>query len=136
VPNNHALQRTGTALIVLVKSRSVGAVPAVECWSVIQREPLHIVSRVDNFTMMIGGEPHAGWLPPGAAKPLPTPTRQVVLNFTIEFDGSGYLLIVDSDDGLVRGDTWHQSVADAQAQAELWYGVPTSAWKSAEPAAE
>lgn len=34
-PNNHALQRTGTAARVLVNSRPVGAVPAVQCWSVI-----------------------------------------------------------------------------------------------------
>jgi hypothetical protein len=97
---------------------------------------MRVVSCVDNFSTTIGSEPHAGWPPPGAAEPLPTPTRQVVLRLTIEFDGSGYPLIVDSDDGSIRGDTWHQSVTDARAQAELWNGVPPSAWKPAEPAAE
>ena len=87
-----------------------------------------VVSRIDNFHTTIGGEPHSGWLPPGAAMPLPTPKRDVVLNLVIEFDGSGYLLIVDSTDGSVRGDTWHKCVADAQAQAESWYGVSPSAW--------
>jgi hypothetical protein len=96
---------------------------------------LSVVVRVDNFRTTIGGEPHSGWLPPGAAKPLPTPTRDVVLSFTIEFDGSGYLLIVDSADGSVRGDTWHQSVADAKAQAESWYGVSPSSWSPGQPAA-
>jgi hypothetical protein len=93
------------------------------------------VSRVDNFRVTIGGEPHSGWLPAGATKPLPTPTKDVVLSFTIEFDGSGYQLIVDSADGSVRGDTWHRSVADAQAQAESWYGVPPSSWSPGQPAA-
>lgn len=90
---------------------------------------LSLVSRVDNFRVTIGGQPHSGWLPPGAVQPLPTPEREVVLNLVIESDGSGYLLIVDSPDGSLRGDTWHQSVADAQAQAESRYGVPPALWK-------
>jgi hypothetical protein len=87
-----------------------------------------VIRRVDNFPATIGGEPHSGWLPQGAAVPLPTPTRNVVLNFTIECDASGYLLIVQSTDGSVDHDTWHETVADVQAQAESWYGVPPSAW--------
>ncbi|HEY2589061.1 MAG TPA: hypothetical protein VGI81_25180 [Tepidisphaeraceae bacterium] len=95
---------------------------------------MSVVSRIDNFRITIGGEPHSGWLPPGAAVPLPTPKRDVVLSFVIEFDGSGYLLIVESTDGSVRGDTWHESVADAKVQAESWYGVSPSAWSSGQPA--
>jgi hypothetical protein len=93
------------------------------------------VSRIDNFRTTIGGEPHTGWLPPGAAMPLPTPERDVVLSFVIEFDGPGYLLIVESTDGSVRGDTWHESIADAQAQAESSYGVSPSEWRSGQSAA-
>jgi hypothetical protein len=92
---------------------------------------LSVVSRIDNFRTTIGGEPHSGWLPAGAATPLPTPKRDVVLNFVIEFEGSGYLLIVDSADGSIRGDTWHASVSDAQAQAELWYGIVPAMWTPA-----
>ena len=94
------------------------------------------MSRIDNFRTTIGGEPHSGWLPRGAATPLPTPKRDVVLSFMIEFDGSGYLLLVESADGSVRGDTWHESIADAQAQAESWFGVPPAAWNSDAPAVE
>jgi hypothetical protein len=93
------------------------------------------VSFIGNFRTTIGGEPHSGWLPPGAITPLPTPKREVVLRFTIESEDSGYLLIVDSDDGSVRGDTWHKSVADAQAQAKIWYDVPPSVWSYGQPAA-
>ncbi len=31
-----------------------------------------------------GGEEHTGWLPPGAATPLPTPIRHLTLDATIE----------------------------------------------------
>src|SRR4051794_30294710 len=42
--HNHTLQWTGPASIVLVKSKSVGAVPAIERWSVMsQEERLHII---------------------------------------------------------------------------------------------
>lgn len=95
-----------------------------------------VVGRVDNFRTTFGGEPHSGWLPPGAATPLTTPIREVVLNFVIESEGSGYLLIVDSADGSVRADTWHESVAEAQAQAWYSYRVPPSAWSSCPATAE
>jgi hypothetical protein len=88
-----------------------------------------VVSCIDNYRTTIGGEPHTGWLPAGAATPLPTPKRDVVLNFVIESEGSGFLLIVGSADGSITGDTWHDSLVDAQAQAELWYGVSPSLWK-------
>jgi hypothetical protein len=67
-------------------------------------------------------------LPAGAAVPPPTPWREVWLTFEIEFDGSGYLLVVQSADGSVYGDTWHQTLADAHEQAGTTYGVPRSAW--------
>jgi hypothetical protein len=97
---------------------------------------MSVVSRINNFHTTIGGEAHSGWLPPDAALPLPTPRRDVVLNFVIECEGSGYLLIVNSADDSVRGDTWHQSVADAQELAESWYGVSPTAWSPVEPTAQ
>ena len=100
------------------------------------RRRASVISRIDRFQATVGGEPHSGWLPSNAAKPLPMPKKDVVLSFTIEFDGVGYLLIVDSADGSVGGDTWHQSVEDAQATAETWYGVPTSTWIAGEPPPE
>ena len=93
-----------------------------------------VVSRIDNFKTTVGGQPHSGWLPPGAATPLPTPKRDAVLNFGIEFDGAGYLLIVASADGSIHGDTWHESTADAIEQAKLWYKIAPSMWEPGLPA--
>lgn len=87
------------------------------------------IQRVDRFRTTLGGEPHTGWLPPNAAIPLPTPIRNVELDLTIEADGDGYLLIFESRDGTVRGDTWHSTVANAHDAAERFFGVPEAAWR-------
>jgi hypothetical protein len=87
-----------------------------------------IVGKVAGFAVTIGGEPHSGWLPPGAAMPLPTPIRHVVLDLEIEFDESGYLLCYVSRDGTVSGDTWHQSLEEAKEAATAFFGIERSRW--------
>ena len=89
------------------------------------------MSHIKDFPVTVGGEPHRGWLPPGAATPLPTPRREVTINATIEFDGSGYLLIIESTDGSVRGDRWHETVDDAREELRAWFDVPVTAWQDA-----
>jgi hypothetical protein len=42
-----------------------------------------IVKRVLAIPFTFGGEEHSGWLPPGAATPLPTPVQYVVLDVEI-----------------------------------------------------
>ena len=78
----------------------------------------------------MGGEEHSGWLPAGAAKPLKTPLRHILLNFEIQFDGDGYLLCFESTDGTLSGDTWHQTLAAAEDAAKEWFGIAPSEWKS------
>ncbi len=72
-----------------------------------------------------------GWLPPGVAVPPPTPRREVELNLVIESDG-GYLFIFESRDRTVRGDTWHESIADAREQRQTSFGVSPDAWQVVE----
>ena len=60
---------------------------------------LEIVKRVSGVPVKFGGESHSGWLPAGAAIPLPTPVLDVLLDIEIQFDGSGYLLCYSSQDG-------------------------------------
>src|SRR5437016_3147523 len=54
------------------------------------------VREVRNLELHLGGEEHQGWLPPGAAPPLPTSGRIAVVDVRIEEDGHGYLLICES----------------------------------------
>ena len=44
---------------------------------------LVIVKRVTGVPVRFGGEEHRGWLPAGAAVPLPTPVRDVLLDIEI-----------------------------------------------------
>lgn len=80
--------------------------------------------------MQFGGEEHTGWLPPGAATPLPTPRELVTLDFEIQEDDGGYLLIWQGAEQRHCGDTWHASVRDALAQATLWFGLDPQEWSA------
>ena len=84
---------------------------------------------IKNRPMTIGGEEHSGWLPAGAATPLPTPIRHLLFNFEIQFDGDGYLLCHESTDGTVSGDTWHPTLADAENAAHDWFGIAALEWR-------
>lgn len=88
------------------------------------------IMRITGFPFRSGGVPHSGWLPNGAAIPLQTAIRHVLLDLEIQFDGCGYLLLHASQDGSIAGDTWHQSIAEAQQSAMDHFGVPLSEWKS------
>ena len=94
-----------------------------------------VVGRVDNLKVTLGGEPHSGWLPAGAAVPLPTPKREVVLSLTIESVDGYFLLIGQSQDGSYDFDDFHESLESALAAAEESYGVPRSSWGIGSPAA-
>jgi hypothetical protein len=93
-----------------------------------------IIDRIDNFPVTVGGHSHSGWLPPNAAVPLPTPQREITLNLTIELEDesedAGYLLVVQSSDGTIDGDTWHETLESAKQTAMDWYTVPHDAWCS------
>ena len=88
-----------------------------------------IIQQILGMPFRFGGVPHSGWLPPGAAVPLPTPMKDVLLDITIEECSGDYILLYCSQDGSECGDTWHQSLADAENQAEMDFGVRRSDWK-------
>jgi hypothetical protein len=90
---------------------------------------LHVVQHVNAFPVTLGGVPHSGWLPPGAAIPLPTPVRKVSLDIEVQFDGFGYLLLYSAPDGSFHGDTWHQTLADAETAARNAFGVQSADWQ-------
>ena len=89
-----------------------------------------VVKQILGHHFTFGGEPHSGWLPDSATTPRPTPTLEVALNITIEFDGSGYLLCYASDDGAFANDTWHQTLEDAEQAAVENFGVHSDQWQT------
>ena len=89
-----------------------------------------VVKQILGHRVTIGADPHSGWLPAGATTPLPTPARVVVLNVTIEFDGSGYLLCYESVDGSLANDSWHQTLEEAEQAAIESFGIRASQWQT------
>jgi hypothetical protein len=88
-----------------------------------------VVKRVVGLPVRFGGEEHSGWLPPGAAWPRPTPIRDLLADVEIESDGTCFFLCYRSQDGSVSGDTWHQTIEDAERAAEECFGVQPSQWR-------
>jgi len=91
-------------------------------------------SEVPFRTVTIGGEQHTGWLPDGAATPLPTPIREVKMKLEITDDGGGNcLLIYESEDRSVSGDTWHHSIEEAKLAAHEYFGIRADEWHDLRP---
>lgn len=88
-----------------------------------------LVKRVTGLPFRFGGEEHSGWLPSGAAKPLPTPTEDVLLDVEIDAIPGGFLLYWKSQDGERFGDTWHRSIAEAEAEASRYFGIRQDQWE-------
>jgi hypothetical protein len=79
---------------------------------------------------------HEGWLPPNAVTPLPTPKENEIIDVTIESDSAGYLLIWQTRPSETcrdsmppkSGDTWHQTIEDAEATAREYFGIEAKDW--------
>jgi hypothetical protein len=90
-----------------------------------------VVERVIGLPARICGDQRRGWGPAGAATPLSTPIREVLLDIEIQFDGIGYLLCCVSRDRDVYGDTWHESREEAEQAAAEGFGVQPHQWQLA-----
>jgi hypothetical protein len=91
-----------------------------------------IIGRLVRF----GGEEHRGWLPAGVPKPKPTPVDDVLLNLGIQATDGGVILEWWDEAKKHIGDTWHQSLQDAIAQAEANFGIKPDEWKDEDPQPE
>jgi hypothetical protein len=94
-----------------------------------------VVKRVTGWPHAYGGDECSGWLPPGAVQPLPTPIRHVLVDLKIEAmdeddPSAGFLLRQSAQDGSFCWDSWHDSVASAEAAAAEQYKTPSTAWSS------
>jgi len=88
-----------------------------------------VVKRINGLPFRFGGEEHSGWLPPGAAKPLPTPIEDVLLDLEIDAILGGFLLFWKSQDGERFGDTWHRTLTEAEAAASSYFGIRQDQWE-------
>jgi hypothetical protein len=76
-------------------------------------------------TLMSGG-PDSGWRPDGTP---PYTTEAHEINLEIRGSDEGFFLVsIPANDDLI-GDTWHASLEEALSQAELQFGVPSTAWQ-------
>ncbi len=95
-----------------------------------------ILKKVDGWPFTFGGEPHTGWLPPGAAVPLAMPVENERLDVSIEAIDGGYLLIWTAQPSRTcrdamppkTGDTWHATLADAEEAARQNFGIDHRHW--------
>ena len=91
---------------------------------------MRVFSKVVSRKVRVGGEQNTGWLPEGDGRPLPSPIRDVNMNFEITDDGgSNFLLIYCSEDKSLCGDTWHLSIDEAKKVAERSFGIGKSEWQ-------
>jgi hypothetical protein len=90
---------------------------------------MRTVKQVTNREVLFGGEEHSGWLPPNAPTPRPTPIRHAILDIRILSDSSGYILEWASQNTDDIGDTWHETIQDAEQQAETLFGVQANEWR-------
>lgn len=100
------------------------------------------IKRVRGIPVRFGGVEHSGWLPPGAANPLPTPIEDLVMDLEIIPTGpdnpddtvesrAECLLCYSSRDGNYSGDLWYPTLADAEIGARENFGIEADAWESA-----
>ena len=78
-----------------------------------------------------GGEPPSGWVPSGAAPPLPTPEERVLLDITIEATDGGVLLRWEGPEPEQSGDRWYETVEEAEADAHAIFGIGPTDWSPA-----
>ena len=94
---------------------------------------MNVLKYISELPIRFGGEVHAGWLPPKAASPPPTPLDDVLLSLQICDADSGFILEWWDEGKRYVGDTWHESINDALAQAEQWFGITADQWKDGNP---
>ena len=94
---------------------------------------LTTVKKITGHYLRVGDQEHSGWLPESAVDPLPTPQRDFIINLEIQYDGSGYLLCYESEGGELSGDTWHETLAEAEGAAVEMFDVSRDQWKAIEP---
>jgi hypothetical protein len=95
-----------------------------------------IVRRRRGWRVLPGPGQAAVWRPAAAPGRAGEASREMVVDVHVEHDGSGYLLICESQDAIPHGDTWHETLVEAETAARERFGITEEDWEGAGPAAE
>jgi hypothetical protein len=95
-----------------------------------------VLKKVEAWPVEFGGEQHSGWLPPNAVTPRPTPVERELVDVQIESTDGGYLLTWAARPSSTcrelrppkAGDTWHQTIEDAETAARVSFGIQHEHW--------
>src|SRR5687767_2864454 len=95
-----------------------------------------VLKRLQASAVTLGGEEHTGWLPSDAVRPRPTPAEREVVDVQIESTDGGYLLAWAARPSPTCresrppkvGDTWHQTIEEAEAAAREAFGNQHEHW--------
>lgn len=92
-----------------------------------------VIRRIQDYPVLLGGEAAVGWIPPGAAKPQPTPKHEEVFDFEISREEDGFLLTWKAHSSptigeITEGDSWYRSLEDALQGGLTDFGIPISRW--------
>ncbi len=90
-----------------------------------------LIKRHSAVPIRFGGEEHSGWLPANAAKPLPTPVEEALVDFEIREVEGGYLLQWYSQNTGHRGDLWYETLQGALEQASNEWDIEPEEWQAA-----
>jgi len=83
---------------------------------------MKLVKQIIGKEIQFGGQEHEGWLPPNASLPKATSVEKTKIDIRIIEEG-GYILEWQSQSGSKVGDTWHESVEEAEKQAKNQFGA-------------
>ena len=89
-----------------------------------------VIKRLLGVPVRFGGVEHCGWLPANASTPPPTPVKDALVDFEVNELEGGYILAWFSRNTSHHGDSWHETLDDALAQASIEFGVRPEEWSS------
>ena len=96
---------------------------------------MRVLKRLNGRATRFGGEHHSGWLPQGAAVPLPTPEVVVTLDLALVEDAPGsYILEWEGPCDEHSGDLWYPSLEAALVAAEEQFGIGSQEWRDVDDA--
>jgi hypothetical protein len=91
---------------------------------------MRVLKQVLANPIRFGGEKHRGWLPSDAALPPSNQLENAFVDVRILETEGGFILEWESRNTDHGGDTWHQTIGDAEDQAQHQFGIQTSDWQA------